>query len=502
MVLLSSSVYAEDILNASGHPEYPPIMWREGNRIVGVGVKLVETVFNELGVEVKSQYIGPWNRVQASAKYGVIDVIVAAYKNPERETYMDYSEPYMDDPVVVFVKRGNAFSFNHWRDLIGKTGSSTIGDSYGAEFDDFMANKLNIIKITDVRQNFDLLEIDRIDYSVFGLYPGLLTAERLGFRHKIEVLPTRVTSKDFYFTISKKSKFRDYLPKANKIIKRLRDSGIIDTWINQYLDTYRKNQNLPFSEAVIAQPVNICDGNEEWPPYIYYSRVEGKPDTEAVVGATVDLLDEVFKLINMQHSITLIPWKRCTHEVLKFDGKKHQFEAFANGSFSFERAEKYYISIPIYTTHQGVFYSKSKFPTRPPLQKASDLNHYKICGVHGYNYEMLYKDFGLVRDKKIYTLAKTPVAVLKMITQSKCDVFVNSIEPIYGGPAIGAYQIPPDIAHILIPGASPSTFHIYVSKNSPRAFELITKLNKAIIMLQKNGVSKSIFAKYLPLTED
>ena len=252
---------------------------------------------------------------------------------------------------------------------------------------------------------------------------------------------------------------------------------------------------LVASSVAIAQPVRICDDAAEWPPYTYYPRVDGKPDKSRLTGAVVELLDEIFKINEMEYSIKLLPWKRCLNEVYRF-GENRKFEVFTDGTFSVERTNKYYLSAMIYTTHQGVFYSKKKYPNGVPMQKSSDLNRFNLCGVHGWNYEYLYTDYGVVKDKKIDTGAKNIRHALTKISKLRCDVLPNSLEPVYGGVAVEKYTIPADNASIPIPGVDPTTFHIFVSKSSPRAYELLTKINQAILILQHNGVSNKIFNKY------
>ncbi|MBE0478924.1 transporter substrate-binding domain-containing protein [Candidatus Aerophobetes bacterium] len=76
---------------ASGHPEWSPIMWRKGDRIVGAGPQLVEKIMAELGLAVEVRYEGSWSEVQAKMRTGELDILVAAYRTSERALYMDYS---------------------------------------------------------------------------------------------------------------------------------------------------------------------------------------------------------------------------------------------------------------------------------------------------------------------------------------------------------------------------------------------------------------------------
>jgi polar amino acid transport system substrate-binding protein len=142
--LTANLVYATKIIEVSGHPEYPPVMWQEGDNIVGVGPEIVKMVFDDLGITVNSKFKGSWTKVEKGIKEGDIDVLAGVYMTAQRKSFMDYSIPYMKDPVVIFVARGQAFPYKKWDDLIGKNGTTTIGDSFGKDFDKFIANKLTI----------------------------------------------------------------------------------------------------------------------------------------------------------------------------------------------------------------------------------------------------------------------------------------------------------------------------------------------------------------------
>ena len=226
----------------SAHPGYPPISWQQQDTLVGVAVEMAEQIFTELGIPYEIRVTGPWARVQIAAKHGDIDVIAAAYKNPERETFMDYTLPFMKDPVVVFVWKGKSFPFNRWEDLIGKQGGTNIGESYEKEFDRFMDQKLTMTKVPKTIQNFKKLEKGRIDYFVFGLYPGLADASTTGYEDKIEVLPQPVVNADFYMAFSKKSAFRHLIPEIDNIIERYKKEGKIEKWIAFYLAYYKKSK--------------------------------------------------------------------------------------------------------------------------------------------------------------------------------------------------------------------------------------------------------------------
>ena len=79
-----------------------------------------------------------------------------------------------------------------------------------------------------------------------------------------------------------------------------------------------------------------------------------------------------------------------------------------------------------------------------------------------------------------------------------CDFFLSAIEPVYGSHAIGQHPIPEEIESMPVPGTKKFTFYLFVAKTSPRAFELSTKINQAIIRLKETGALEKIYTKYLP----
>jgi len=216
---------------ASGHPQWPPIMWQNNDKIIGVGPQLVAKIAQDLNLNIESKYSGLWNVVQDKVKTGDIDMLVAAYKTKEREEYMDYSIPYTIDPVALFVKKDKKFVYSKWKDLIGKKGVATVGDSYGQEFDDFLKANLYVTRLDTVQEAFDALISERADYFLYALYSGEKELAAVNLEAKIEACPTYVTSENFYITISKKSALGKFLPRINLLLNKYRKDGTIDSLI-------------------------------------------------------------------------------------------------------------------------------------------------------------------------------------------------------------------------------------------------------------------------------
>jgi len=224
LILISSCVSIQPIGKSvavvSGHPDWKPIMWRDGDKISGIGPEVTRMVFGGINVEVDSRYVGSWDVVQEKAKNGEIDAIVALYKTKEREEYLYYSIPYTTDPIVLFFNSGKRFVYSQKESLIGKKGVATIGDSYGQGMDDFIVQaNLNIIRVYTPGEAFLMLKEGKADYFIYSLYAGQKVIAELGLSglEESEV----VSNQPFYIGISKKSPYAKYMGEINASLEKL-----------------------------------------------------------------------------------------------------------------------------------------------------------------------------------------------------------------------------------------------------------------------------------------
>lgn len=234
---------AGEPLIASGHPDYPPFSWQRGEQIVGIGVELTEMIFSDLGIEVIFPARGNWKRVQNGAANGNIDVIVGIYKTLDMAQYLAYPEqPYLEDMSVVWVRKGREFTFDKWGDLIGKRGTAMLGESYGKDFDDFIARHLQMDRVSTPLQNLRKLDAGRSDYYPFSLYGGTLQLKRYGFEDRIQHLPNVIAKQGVYMAISKKSKYISHLPEISAAIQQRGVDGTIDRLVLKYLQLAAEEQ--------------------------------------------------------------------------------------------------------------------------------------------------------------------------------------------------------------------------------------------------------------------
>lgn len=234
--------HAGDVITGCGGLAYPPFMWKEGNKIVGVGHETAEIIFGELGMSVKSMAFSSWRRCMQEVKKGRTDIFFAASANKERQEFADFTKNRLAEvPVAVFVWKERAFEFGKLEDLIGKKMGRILGTTYGKKFDEFAEKNLKVSDVVKPIQNFKRLEKGRVDFLPIGLYAGMIQAKEFGYEDKVIALKPYLETEgsgDLFMAISKKSEFLKHLPYLDKRLPELHGDGTIQRLIDKYLEDY------------------------------------------------------------------------------------------------------------------------------------------------------------------------------------------------------------------------------------------------------------------------
>lgn len=232
LALTGNATFAADEcakITATGHPQYPVIAFRDGDKMVGAAPMLVEAIAKELKIPLESKYMGSWEEAQAATREGKADMIFGIYYNDERATYLDYVKPaFMFDDVAIFVVKGKEFPFKGQDDLIGKKGVTNQGESYGNEFDAFMKDKLDVARTDGIDDAFKDLLAGKADYVIAGYYPGLAEAAKAGIKDQVVPLDQALLTAEMFVAFSKKSPCRSLAEGFGKGITEMTTDGRFD----------------------------------------------------------------------------------------------------------------------------------------------------------------------------------------------------------------------------------------------------------------------------------
>ncbi|UBM27609.1 transporter substrate-binding domain-containing protein [Pseudomonas sp. p1(2021b)] len=245
LVLLSLQAGAGERIRYCDYPVYPPISWSDGRQVRGLAPTVVRELLGRLGYEVQIVVLGNWKRCLMDAAAGRVDVVLA-YNTDQRDQSMRFSTvPVLREEVAVFYNRHRPVHFERIEDLAGYRGGLLFGESYGAEFDRFVARHQNIEWVSSSQQNFGKLIRGRIDFVIQERRTGELFIEHLPGAEDIQALPKALSVDYLRVAVSRHSPLSQKMDAIDAQLQRMTDSGEIDGWLGQSEVTYRDMINLP-----------------------------------------------------------------------------------------------------------------------------------------------------------------------------------------------------------------------------------------------------------------
>ncbi|MBF8793300.1 transporter substrate-binding domain-containing protein [Pseudomonas monteilii] len=245
LVLLSLQAGAGERIRYCDYPVYPPISWSDGRQVRGLAPTVVRELLGRLGYDVQIVVLGNWKRCLMDAAAGRVDVVLA-YNTDQRDQSMRFSTvPVLREEVAVFYNRRRSVHFQRIEDLAGYRGGLLFGESYGAEFDRFVARHQNIEWVSSSQQNFGKLIRGRIDFVIQERRTGELFVEHLAGAEDIQALPKALSVDYLRVAVSRHSPLSRKMDAIDAQLRRMTDSGEIDVWLGQSEVTYRDMINLP-----------------------------------------------------------------------------------------------------------------------------------------------------------------------------------------------------------------------------------------------------------------
>jgi polar amino acid transport system substrate-binding protein len=227
--------------------------------------------------------------------------------------------------------------------------------------------------------------------------------------------------------------------------------------------------------------IQICT-DAEWPPYDYKDpQNKNKP-----VGATIDILHEIFKRRNMKIDIKILPWKRCEYRVET--GQSHMI---IDLSINPEREKKYLISAPLYELKHAFYYKKARYPDGPEIRTVEDVNMFSVGAILGYNLDIYKFDIS-----KVDSGAVTIDRLLKKLRLRYIDLAIGYIEIYQGLAAIGQIDLT-GLDYIEIPETPSKQYYVmFTRKKGKGGKQLLKMFNHGLEQLKSEGYYQKVFEKY------
>ena len=210
---------------------YPPyIIADQYNNFSGGTIReTIIPIFQALLTPINIQ-IKPWPKVIDTIISGETDGTLAM-KDAFRTQYMVFSDPvYNKEHVLFYYKDHNPIGVYNDNKQLSKYKIGLVkGYSYKTQFyKDIFKFRIDARFANSVQENIEKLQKGKLDYIAGSKDVILYLINQSDFDNKDFKYQKKPISKDYlYLAVSKKSNFRDIIPKFNQKLKELRKKGII-----------------------------------------------------------------------------------------------------------------------------------------------------------------------------------------------------------------------------------------------------------------------------------
>ncbi|MFE8070635.1 transporter substrate-binding domain-containing protein [Marinobacteraceae bacterium S3BR75-40.1] len=237
-----------------------------------------------------------------------------------------------------------------------------------------------------------------------------------------------------------------------------------------------------------GQTLTACDDDAEWPPFAFYRR-DDERQPPGVIGYSVDVLQAIFQEDDIDVTVKLVPWKRCLREVQQGG----RFQALVDATLNPERAKRFLVSRPYYTTRAYYFYSARHHPEGLDIQHPQDLKAYRVCGLLGYNYVI----YGVPKSR-VDTTTRNFDDLIAKLHRDRCDLFIEQFEIIAGFSFTSDrdYLADNELGMAPLPYMKPIPFHMMFARNELGS-ALKALVDQRLKVLDRSGRLEELLQRYM-----
>lgn len=215
---------------------YPPVIQRANESVSGVEADFAEQLSRELGRKLEWVVL-PWEALIDELEAGRIDIVMSGMTaTPARKVRAAFCDSYMENPLVVVVRRGEAGGYAVAEDVVGAVAS--VGVLKGTAADAYVRKKFARAKAMGISQREDVafyLSNQRIDLYV----DDLAAAVDIVARNETRLELVRVPLSDQELAWAVRLDDKALLSQANEVLAGWRASGFLDQVLERWMP-YRK----------------------------------------------------------------------------------------------------------------------------------------------------------------------------------------------------------------------------------------------------------------------
>ncbi|CRM38421.1 Cyclic di-GMP phosphodiesterase Gmr [Pseudomonas sp. 31 R 17] len=157
---------------------WPPFEYRDENgRYQGLAADYVRLIQDRLGIRVKLIEPANWTAVLEQARNNQLDLLPGVMSTPERQSFLAFTRPYIDFPIVILAHEGGAKP-RSLKDLYGL--KIAVVENYAPhELLRTHHPDLNLVAMPNVTSTLQALAIDEVDAVVSDLASSVWSLRQL-----------------------------------------------------------------------------------------------------------------------------------------------------------------------------------------------------------------------------------------------------------------------------------------------------------------------------------
>lgn len=212
----------------------PPLAFEQDGEVTGAAAEIVREGLRRMG-HTANIVIMPWKRAVFMTRFGEVDALFYAVRNPEREQWFHYpDEPLVTEATVAVRRVGDSLHLTPHRHHY-PTARLGVGRGYyyGPSLKHFLdtATFAAVEEATSIDSNFNKLIEDRIDVFLADLHLARHFLEKHTSRHLVEIITDHQGDPILFDAVSSHLVFsRETMPAAmavefSNVLKEMKEDG-------------------------------------------------------------------------------------------------------------------------------------------------------------------------------------------------------------------------------------------------------------------------------------
>ena len=227
---------AHPVLKVGVHSDFPPFEWLDNkNNYIGLSADYMALISDYLGIKFEYVSDKDWYKIIEKAKNREIDILANVNRTLDREKYLDFTEPYLNYPMVIIDNSKSTYI----KDLKQLAGKKVIVNS-GYFIEELLRHDHPELKLITAKNTEDALK--RLNNDEVDAYIG----NAVSAYHEIKqhgLFNLRITGETEYrrqssIAVTKNNKeLLSLLNKALNNISPLERNSIENRWLSVQIET-------------------------------------------------------------------------------------------------------------------------------------------------------------------------------------------------------------------------------------------------------------------------